>query len=76
MQKIETVSEIRSLAATFKSQGKSIALVPTQGALHAGQEVLIRAAAQKADVVIVSIFVNSCLPRKRRISTRVVLRPT
>jgi pantoate--beta-alanine ligase len=58
MQKIETVSEIRSLAAAFKSQGKSIALVPTQGALHAGQEVLIRAAAQKADVVIVSIFVN------------------
>ena len=58
MQKIETVSEMRSLAATFKAQGKSVALVPTQGALHAGQEALIRAAASKADVVIVSLFVN------------------
>ena len=58
MQKIETVSEMRSLAATFKGQGKSVALVPTQGALHGGQEVLIRAAAEKAEVVIVSIFVN------------------
>src|SRR5687768_3395359 len=58
MQKIETVSEMRSLAATFKAQGKTVALVPTQGALHAGQEALIRAAASKADVVIVSLFVN------------------
>ena len=58
MQKIETVSEMRSLAATFKAQGKSVALIPTQGALHAGQEALIRAAASKADVVIVSLFVN------------------
>ena len=58
MQKIETVSEMRSLAATLKAQGKSVALIPTQGALHAGQEALIRAAASKADVVIVSLFVN------------------
>jgi pantoate--beta-alanine ligase len=58
MQKIESLSEMRSLAATFKAQGKSIALIPTQGALHTGQEVLIRAATQKADVVIVSLFVN------------------
>lgn len=58
MQKIETVSDMRSLAATLKAEGKSIALIPTQGALHAGQEVLIRAAAEKADVVVVSLFVN------------------
>jgi pantoate--beta-alanine ligase len=58
MQKIETVAEMRSLAAQMKLQGKKIALVATQGALHAGQEALIRAAAAKADVVIVSIFVN------------------
>jgi pantoate--beta-alanine ligase len=58
MQKIESVSDMRSLAATFKAQAKSIALVPTQGALHAGQEVLIRAAVQKAEVVVVSLFVN------------------
>ena len=58
MQKIESVSEMRSVAAQLKASGQSIALVPTMGALHAGQAALIRAAGQKAKVVIVSIFVN------------------
>lgn len=58
MQKLTTVSEMRTAAAALKAQGRSIALVATQGALHAGQEALIRAATQKADVVVVSIFVN------------------
>ena len=58
MQKIESVSEMRSVAAAFRNQGKTIALVPTMGALHAGQDALIRAAAGKADVVVVAIFVN------------------
>lgn len=59
MQKIDSVSEMRTLAAQTKAAGKTIALVATQGALHAGQEALIRAAAQRADVVVVSIFVNA-----------------
>lgn len=59
MQKIETVSEMRSIAAQLKAEGKTIALVATQGALHTGQEALIRAAAERADVVVVSIFVNA-----------------
>ncbi|ACB77890.1 pantoate--beta-alanine ligase [Opitutus terrae] len=58
MRKIETVSEMRSLAAATKAAGKPIALVATQGALHAGQEALIKAAAAKADFVVVSTFVN------------------
>lgn len=58
MQKIESVPEMRSVAAHLKSQGKTVALVPTMGALHAGQEALIRAAVAKADVVIVAIFLN------------------
>jgi pantoate--beta-alanine ligase len=58
MQKIDTVSEMRSRAALLKAQGNTIALVPTQGALHGGQEALIRAATKRADVVVVSIFVN------------------
>ncbi len=58
MQKIESISEMRSVAAQLKSEGKSLALVPTMGALHAGQEALIRAAVERADVVIVAIFVN------------------
>jgi pantoate--beta-alanine ligase len=58
MQKIESVSEMRSVAAQLKSSGKTLALVPTMGALHAGQEALIRAAVKKADVVVVSVFLN------------------
>jgi pantoate--beta-alanine ligase len=58
MQKVTTVIEMRSLAARLKAEGRTVALVATQGALHAGQEALIRAAAGQADVVVVSIFVN------------------
>ncbi|MEN9662384.1 MAG: hypothetical protein RL324_1333 [Verrucomicrobiota bacterium] len=58
MQQVSTVAEMRQLADTFLREGKRVALVPTQGALHAGQEALIRAAVAQADIVIVSIFVN------------------
>lgn len=58
MQKIESVSEMRSVAASIKASGKTIAFVPTMGALHAGQEALILAAVQHAGVTIVSLFVN------------------
>ena len=58
MKKIETIAEMRTLAAGWRSKHKSIALVPTQGALHAGQAALIQAAAKQADIVVVSIFVN------------------
>jgi pantoate--beta-alanine ligase len=59
MKKIESLSEMRALAAELKAAGRKIALVPTQGALHAGQEALIRAAVARADVVVVSLFVNA-----------------
>lgn len=49
---------MRSLAAQWKMERKTIALVATQGALHTGQEALIRAAKERADVVVVSVFVN------------------
>lgn len=59
MQQVSTVSEMRQLADTFRREGKRVALVPTQGALHAGQDALIREAVARADVVVVSIFVNA-----------------
>jgi pantoate--beta-alanine ligase len=58
MQKIETVAQMRLFATALNLEGKTIGLVPTQGALHAGQEALIRAATSRADAVIVSVFVN------------------
>ncbi|MSU47951.1 MAG: pantoate--beta-alanine ligase [Opitutus sp.] len=58
MQKIESVSEMRSLAAQFKQAGKTVALVSTSGALHAGHAALIALAKSRAEVVIVSVFAN------------------
>ncbi len=58
MQKIQSVSEMRSLAARFQAEGKTIALVPTSGALHAGHAAIITAAKGKASVVVVSVFAN------------------
>lgn len=58
MQKIESVSEMRSLAAEIRRSGKTLALVPTSGALHAGHAALIATAEARADVVVVVVFAN------------------
>ncbi len=58
MQKIESVSEMRSLAAQQFQAGKSIALVPTSGALHAGHAALIALAESRGDFVVVALFAN------------------
>jgi pantoate--beta-alanine ligase len=41
-----------------RSRGRSVALVPTMGALHEGHQSLIRRAKQQCDTVVVTIFVN------------------
>jgi pantoate--beta-alanine ligase len=58
MRKITTVADMRTAVAGLRAEKKSIALVPTMGALHAGHAALIAAAAARADVVVVSVFVN------------------
>ena len=58
METIETVPDMRALAARLRSKRGGLALVPTMGALHAGHEALIRAAVAAGAPVVVSIFVN------------------
>lgn len=58
MQTVELIKKMQSLSSELRCQGKQIALVPTMGYLHEGHLSLINLARSKADVVIVSIFVN------------------
>lgn len=58
MNKLQSVDDMQKAASDWRAQGKSIALVSTSGALTNGHRALIASAKQKADVVVVSIFVN------------------
>lgn len=58
MKLFRTPSELQAYALSNKRAGRTIALVPTMGYLHAGHASLIDIARGKADLVIVSIFVN------------------
>jgi len=53
-----TVDELRATRAAWRRDGLRVAMVPTMGALHSGHLELVRAARERADRVIVTIFVN------------------
>ncbi|MET4633588.1 pantoate--beta-alanine ligase [Kaistia defluvii] len=53
-----TVDDLRSAVAAWRRDGLRVGMVPTMGALHSGHLELVRAARERADRIIVTIFVN------------------
>jgi len=55
---VRSIDEIRNAVTRERSSGRTIGLVPTMGALHAGHASLIDLARRQTDCAVVSIFVN------------------
>ena len=58
MKVVVTKSELKEMLDAYRNDGKSIAFVPTMGALHEGHASLVRRSVDENDVTVVSVFVN------------------
>lgn len=58
MVTIKTVCDLQNYLFDRRKEGKSVGLVPTMGALHAGHGSLIKRSAEENGVTVVSVFLN------------------
>ena len=58
MRTIRTVAELRAALKPARVEGRTVGLVPTMGAFHAGHVSLMERARAETGVVVVSLFVN------------------
>ena len=58
MEVIKTIKEMKEFSYQARGAGKTIAFVPTMGFFHEGHLSLMREGRKRADLLIVSLFVN------------------
>ncbi len=58
MQTLNAITPLRARLKSWRLAGQSIGFVPTMGNLHAGHLTLVQLAQDRADRVVVSVFVN------------------
>ncbi|MBI2340346.1 MAG: pantoate--beta-alanine ligase, partial [Deltaproteobacteria bacterium] len=58
MQIVTSPNQIQKICLSLKRRGKTIAVVPTMGCLHEGHVTLLKEARRRADVLVLTIFVN------------------
>ena len=58
MEIIKSVKELKAKVRSLRNDGKTVGLVPTMGALHAGHASLVARSVKDNDATVVSVFVN------------------
>ncbi|MBP3228026.1 MAG: pantoate--beta-alanine ligase [Bacteroidaceae bacterium] len=55
---VETVGKLQAVLSEARQGGRTVGLVPTMGALHAGHASLVTRCVAENDICVVSVFVN------------------